>query len=103
MRAIYHAIEYAELPNTYNASQGEDVSIRPLHEMVAEILDYNKVNWIEKKLDIKERSFLNIEAIRKDLHWTPEVNIREGLEKTIAWHNESMSVSYMRPDSILVS
>ena len=71
--------------------------------MVGEILGYDEVRWMEEKLDIKERSFLNIAAIKKDLNWYPETDIREGLKKTIAWHNENMNVTYMRPDAILVS
>jgi GDP-L-fucose synthase len=101
--SIYYAINHATEPNTYNVSQGEDISIKRLHEMVVEITGYNKeIEWIEDKLDIKERSFLNIAAIKKDLGWTPKTNIKEGLEKTIAWHDENLSVSFVSPDSILV-
>ena len=101
--AIYYAMEYATEPNTYNASQGEDVSIKTLHQMVADITGYDKgIGWIEDKPDIKERSFLNISAIKKDLGWTPKTNLRDGLEKTIAWHNENLSVALVSPDSILV-
>tara|TARA_R110002110_G_scaffold201091_4_gene411973 strand:+ start:2862 stop:3833 length:972 start_codon:yes stop_codon:yes gene_type:complete len=101
--AIYYAMEYATEPDTYNVSQGEEVSIKKLHYMVAEITGYDKeVGWIEDKPDIKERSFLNISAIKKDLGWTPKINLQEGLEKTIAWHDENLNVALVSPDSILV-
>ena len=101
--AIHHAIEYATEPNTYNVSQGDDISIKRLHQMVAGITGHDKgIEWIEDNPDIKERSFLNISAIKKDLGWTPKTNMKEGLEKTIAWHDENLSVSYVSPDSILV-
>ena len=70
--------------------------------MIAEITSYDQgINWIEKKLDIKERSFLNIAAIKTDLGWTPKTNLKEGLKETIAWHDQNMSVSFISPDSIL--
>ena len=103
INAIYYAMEHAVEPNTYNVSQGEDINIKRLHEVVAEIAGYNKeIEWMEEKIDIKERSFLNISAIKKDLGWIPKTNIKEGLEKTIAWHDKNLSVAFISPDSILV-
>ena len=103
VKAIYYAIEYAETPNTYNASQGDDISIRKLHEKVADIMGYQgKTTWKELDLDVKERTFLDISLIKKELGWIPRVDMNEGLEKTIKWHNENLVPSYVSQDSILV-
>jgi len=103
VKAIYHAIEYAETPNTYNASQGDDISIRKLHEKVADIMGYQgEIVWKELDLDVKERTFLDISLIKKELGWIPRVDMDEGLEKTIKWHNENLVPSYVSQDSILV-
>tara|TARA_R100000008_G_scaffold56895_1_gene35127 strand:- start:3122 stop:4093 length:972 start_codon:yes stop_codon:yes gene_type:complete len=101
--AIHYAMEYAVEPNTYNVSQGQDITIKALHEMAAKIIGYDgKITWTEEKIDVKERSFLNTSLIRKHLGWTPKVDIETGLENTIAWHDQNLSVSYVSPDSILV-
>tara|TARA_R110000765_G_scaffold414068_2_gene514405 strand:- start:1802 stop:2782 length:981 start_codon:yes stop_codon:yes gene_type:complete len=103
VKAIYHAIEYSEVSNTYNASQGSDISIRSLHAKVAEIMGYQgKVDWIETDLDTKERTFLDISLIKKELGWVPRVDMQEGLERTIQWHNENLIPNYVSEDSILV-
>ena len=71
--------------------------------MVAEIVEYEKeILWIEQHLDIKERSFLNISSIKKNLGWSPKVDLEEGLKRTIAWHDQNMKVEFVSPDSILV-
>ena len=101
--AIYHAIQFADEPDTYNVSQGYDVNIKSLHKMVAEIVEYEKeILWIEQHLDIKERSFLNISSIKKNLGWSPKIDLEEGLKRTIAWHDQNMKVEFVSPDSILV-
>ena len=101
--AIYHAIQFTNKPETYNVSQGYDVNIKSLHEIVAKIVGYEKeILWIEKNLEIKERSFLNISLINKYLGCNPKTKLENGLEKTIRWHDQNMKVEYVSPDSILV-
>ena len=101
--AIYDVIQFADEPETYNVSQGYDVNIKTLHKMVAEIAGYKKeIIWTEKQTDIKERTFLNIGLIRKDIGWNPKTNLEEGLRKTMEWHDQNLKVSLLNPDTLLV-
>ena len=103
IEAIYYAMQFADEPDTYNVSQGYDVNIKTLHEMVAKIVGYEKnIIWVEKNLDIKERTFLNTALINKNIGWVPKTKLEDGLKKTIKWHDQNMKVEYVRPDSILV-
>jgi len=103
VKAIYYAIEYGEIANTYNASQGDDISIRKLHEKTANIMGYQgEMTWKALDLDVKERTFLDISLIKKELGWVPRVSIDEGLERTIKWHDDNLTPSYVSHDSILV-
>tara|TARA_R110000824_G_scaffold14985_7_gene63400 strand:- start:3023 stop:4006 length:984 start_codon:yes stop_codon:yes gene_type:complete len=101
VRAIYDVIQFADECETYNVSQGHDVNIKDLHKTVADMVGFEKeIIWKEEYVDAKERSFLNTSRIRKDLGWTPTTDMETGLAKTIAWHDENLTVSTINPDSI---
>lgn len=103
VRAIHHAIEYTHEPNTFNVSQGDDISIKELHELVAELYEYKKeILWEETALDIKERTFLDISLIKKEIGWHPQTSMKEGLKETIKWHKENLKVTFVSKDSLLV-
>ena len=103
VRAIYSAIQFADKCETYNVSQGYDVNIKSLHETVAEMIGFEKeMIWKEEYVDAKERSFLDISRIKKDLGWNPITKMEDGLAKTIKWHDENLNIAVMNPDSILV-
>jgi len=103
VRAIQHAIEYAVEPSTFNVSQGDDIRIKELHELVAELYEYEKeIIWEETAIDVKERTFLDISLIKKEIGWSPQTSIQEGLKETVKWHKENLKVTFVSKDSILV-
>ena len=57
--------------------------------------------WEETQQDIKNRSCLNISLAKKELGWEPKTSIKEGLTKTLQWHDHNLVAKYISPDSIL--
>ena len=103
VKAIHDVIQFADEPETYNVSQGYDVNIKTLHKMVADIAGYEReIIWTETQADIKERTFLNIGLIQKDIGWSPKTNLEEGLRKTMEWHDQNLTVGILSPDTLLV-
>ena len=105
VRALRYAIEYADEPDTYNASQGQDYHVKKLHDMVSELYDYdpNNILWTEKTLDIKQRTFLDISRIKRELGWSPTTTMEDGLKELVEWHKENLKVTIVDPSSILMS
>jgi len=102
VNAIYSAINPSVGSNTYNISEGIDYSIKSLHEMVSELSKCEKeIIWEETQQDIKQRSCLNISLAKKELGWEPKTSIKEGLTKTLQWHDNNLIAKYISPDSIL--
>ena len=103
VRASYSVIQLADKWETYNVSQGHEINIKNLHQTIAKIAGFEKqINWKEQHIDAKEKSFLDISRIKKDLGWTPITNMEKGLAETIKWHDENLSIGVVNPDSILV-
>ena len=105
VRALRYAIEYADEPDTYNASQGQDYHVKKLHDMVSELYGYdpNNILWTEKTLDIKQRTFLDISKIKRELGWSPTTTMEDGLKELVEWHKENLKVTIVDPSSILMS
>ena len=101
-KALYKSIVYAEESGVYNISEGIDYSLKELHEIIAEQCDFEgKIFWSEEEQDIQERTCLNISSAKKELQWKPLVSLREGLEKTLEYHDLNLTTKYLREDSIL--
>ncbi len=71
-----------------NVGTGEDLSIRDVAILIAEIVGYcGQIVFDSSKPDGTPRKLLDVSKIR-DLGWTAKTPFREGLEKTIAWYLE---------------
>lgn len=65
-----------------NIGTGEDLTIRELAALIAEIVGYKgKVTWDQSKPDGTPRNLLDISRL-KNLGWQPKVRLKEGVEKT---------------------
>ena len=103
LSAIEEVIINVDQSSTYNISEGSDYSIKSIHEMLAEICEFeNIINWEEgEEIDVQKRSCLNTNLIQKETNWKPRVTLKEGLAETIKYHDENLVAQYLRHDSII--
>jgi GDP-L-fucose synthase len=74
-----------------NIGVGEDISIKDLANMIAEIFGYNgNIEWDTEKPNGTLRKVLNVDKI-KSLGWEPKITLREGIQKTYEWYKENLS------------
>ena len=72
-----------------NAGSSQEVSIRELTEMMAEITGYQgQVVWDTDRPDGTPRKIMENSRLHT-LGWKPRVTLREGLEKMYAWFQET--------------
>jgi nucleoside-diphosphate-sugar epimerase len=76
-----------------NLGSGIDHSVEELTNIVAELMGYDSVEIIVESerlrpLDI-ERLRCDCSKVKKYIDWSPQVDIREGLELTISWFKEN--------------
>jgi GDP-L-fucose synthase len=67
---------------------GEDLSIRELAELVADVIGYEgDLVQDTSKPDGTPRKVLDVSRL-KDLGWEPRIGLREGIAETYAWFLE---------------
>jgi UDP-glucose 4-epimerase len=97
VRAMIAASEYGGRLNVFNVGSGVGVSLLELLGMIEQVT--------AKKADVifhPSRSFdvpsnvLNITKAQKELLWTPEVPMIEGLKKTAIWMREKLGESVLQ-------
>jgi UDP-glucose 4-epimerase len=71
----------------YNVATGIETSINKLAHIIIDLCNSNvEPVYIHKRdIDNIRRRVLNIEKIRKELRWVPNVTLRQGLSKTKTW------------------
>jgi GDP-L-fucose synthase len=78
-----------------NIGAGEDISIRELAEMIAEIVEYNgTIEWDTSKPDGTPRKLLDVSRLHA-LGWRSSIRLREGIRAVYDWYlrqNLAMSV-----------
>jgi GDP-L-fucose synthase len=69
-----------QAPPLINVGWGEDVSIRELAAMIADIIGFKgTISWDTSKPDGTPRKLLDVSRLRR-LGWQPSVSLRQGLE-----------------------
>lgn len=74
----------------YNVGSGQEISLNEVLKMVTDITG-SEISPVYEKNHKEEinRSVMDIEKVKKDFGWEPEVNIKDGLAKTVSWHKEN--------------
>ncbi|MDQ7825274.1 MAG: GDP-L-fucose synthase [Candidatus Eremiobacteraeota bacterium] len=73
-----------------NIGTGIGTEIRELVEAIREIVKFGgAIRWNTEKPDGQYKKILDVSRMREALCWEPPTNLREGLEKTIAWYREN--------------
>lgn len=106
MREFLHVDDLAQavvkLGNSYNSSEhlnigtGEDLTIKALAEMVAELAGFEgELAWDSTKPDGTPRKVLDVSKARS-LGWAPEISLRDGIASTIAWYRDAVAKGVAR-------
>jgi len=85
-RAIVLAAERYDKPDPVNLGSSEEISIRDLVGLVAELTGYDgELRFDSTKPDGQPRRKLNVERAKREFGFTAETSFRLGLQKTIEW------------------
>jgi GDP-L-fucose synthase len=89
--ACVHLLESYDEPEPINVGTGEDVSIRDLATLVAEVVGYGgAIGWDTSKPDGTPRKLLDVSRINA-LGWRAETPLRQGIQATYAWFLENVA------------
>lgn len=82
--------EKYDRPEPVNLGNRDEVRIIALVHLIQEIVGYKgKIKWDENKPDGQPRRGLRVWTA-KQLGWQPEVNLKDGLRKTIEWYQSNI-------------
>ena len=86
--AAVFALQHYTGEQHLNVGVGEDVTIRELVELIADVVGWDgELEFDTSKPDGTPRKLLDVTALR-DLGWTPSVKLRDGIAETYAWFLE---------------
>jgi len=84
--ACVHLLQAYDDGQTINVGTGEDLPIRELAELVADVVGYEgDLDWDTTKPDGTPRKLLDVSRIR-DLGWEPQIALRDGITRTYQWY-----------------
>lgn len=86
-RAIVMATENYNTSQPLNIGSGKEIRISSLAYHIRNLTGYNgKIRWDTSMPDGQPRRGLDISDIKHALGWQPEIELLDGLEKTIEWY-----------------
>jgi GDP-L-fucose synthase len=95
-RACLHLLENYDDPAPINVGIGEDLTIRELATIVAEVVGYTgELEFDTSKPDGTPRKLLDVSRLH-DLGWQAEIPFRDGLTQTYAWYQEQLAAGTVR-------
>jgi len=91
-------LELADPPDLVNVGFGEDITIRELVEMVAEVVGYaGSIVWDSSKPDGTPRKLLDTSRLNQ-LGWKPRIPLKEGLVQTYQAFLEELRTHHLRSE-----
>lgn len=84
---ILMATEHYNKPDPVNLGSGDEISIRDLTHLIAELVGFDgEIVWDSSKPDGQPRRKLDTTRAENEFGWSSKISFREGLSKTIAWY-----------------
>jgi GDP-L-fucose synthase len=84
---IVLATERFDGPEPVNLGTGEEISIRDLAELVADVTGFDgEIVWDTSKPNGQPRRKLDVSRARELFGFEAKTSLREGLEQTVAWY-----------------
>jgi GDP-L-fucose synthase len=95
-KACLFLLENYDDPVPINVGTGQDLSIRQLADMVADVVQYDgDILFDKEKPDGTPRKLLDVRKIN-DLGWRAEIDLRDGLKQTYAWYVQQLRTGVVR-------
>ena len=89
-RGIVDAMERYDDPAPVNLGSGEEISIRDLVTLIAELTGFNgSIRWDSDQPDGQMRRKLDVSRAREAFQFSAGTSLRDGLERTIEWYRGS--------------
>ncbi len=89
--ALVLAAERYDSAEPVNLGSGEEIAIRDLVEMVAEMVGYRgRIVWDTSRPNGQPRRKLDISRAEHSFGFTAKTTLRDGLRSTIAWYLDAM-------------
>jgi len=90
-KALVMAMENYDRPEPLNVGSSNEVTIDIVLYFIRQMTGFcGTINYNHSKPDGQPRRALNTRAIKQAFAWQPEVNLNEGLSRTIEWYKENM-------------
>jgi GDP-L-fucose synthase len=87
--AVVHLGNSYNSPEHLNIGTGEDLTIKELAELVAELAGFKgEIAWDSSKPDGTPRKVLDVSKA-KSLGWAPKISLRDGIASTISWYRSA--------------
>jgi dTDP-glucose 4,6-dehydratase len=92
-RAIDLVLHTAPPGNAYNLGTGVETSGNQLAEAVLDVLGKPRslIQYVADRKGHDYRYALDTTKIEQELGWRPQIDLRTGLERTIAWYQQNQS------------
>ncbi len=86
VRALLAILDHPDASGEYNVGTGQESSVLDIVAQLARYADgpFEPV-FAEARLGEMERSCLDVTRAQAELGWTPEVDLAEGLRRTVEW------------------
>jgi GDP-L-fucose synthase len=95
-KAVVLASEKYDSPVHLNIGSGEDLTIKALAELVAELAGFKgQIAWDSSKPDGTPRKVLDVAKV-KSLGWNPTISLRDGIASTIEWYKDATAKGVSR-------
>ncbi|KMO84410.1 GDP-fucose synthetase [Mycolicibacterium chubuense] len=89
--ACLHLLEHYDGPQQVNVGSGTDVTIRDIADTIASVVGYDgETRWDKTKPDGTPQKLLDVSKLTQT-GWTSKIDLREGLERTVAWYREHVN------------
>jgi GDP-L-fucose synthase len=93
-RGVMLATEKYDKPDPVNLGSSEEISIRDLVTLIAELSGFTgELVFDQTKPDGQPRRKLNVERARREFDFTSETPFRVGLQHTIEWFERGMTAA----------
>jgi GDP-L-fucose synthase len=94
--AVVMAGEKFDSAQHLNIGSGEDLTIKALAELVAELAGFKgEIAWDSSKPDGTPRKVLDVTKV-KSLGWEPAISLRDGIASTIEWYIDATAKGVSR-------
>ena len=86
-RGIAAAADLYDKPDPVNLGSGQEITIRRLSEMIADLCGYHgQLRWNSSKPDGQPRRCLDTTRARREFNFQAATNLQTGLRETIQWY-----------------